>query len=92
MNASFWRSDLVRSPGARLLVLALLAILLASLVVVAPRLAPGPAPKPDRFQGAVAANLTSGTDPVPPACDGSATSTTEVTAVPVSSGGWKERA
>src|SRR5262249_25699911 len=60
-----------------------IVLLLISSLAVGVRLSPVSTPGPnDRFRGAVAANLTAGTDPVPSACDGTALPTTEVTAVP----------
>jgi hypothetical protein len=68
VKASFWRSGVLRSMQARLLVIALLLILIVSLVATGWRPAPSaPAKTDDRFVGAVAANLTNGTDPATPA-------------------------
>jgi RHS repeat-associated protein len=83
VKASLWRSGVLRSTQARLLVLAWLLILLVSLVAIGWRPAPGaPARSHDRFRGAVAASLTDGTDPAPAACDPTAAPETSVTAVP----------
>ena len=81
MKATFRQHAVIRSPLLRLLVIVLL--LLPILSVRGPQ-APGTSPRTDdRLRGAVAANLTSGTDVQQPTCSSTTlASTAYATAVP----------